>query len=135
MSGGDDTQAFKDFEAAGWSANAPRYGALTGRITARFADALLDAAPVRPGTPVPHPGRGARRAIALWHPPRRFESLGLPDGGREAAHVTPPLAFPPGPPAYRFSDESELRALLEGAALRDVRIETVDLTYEIDDVD
>ena len=39
-----DGEAFKDFEAAGWSANAAGYDRLTGRITARVADALLDAA-------------------------------------------------------------------------------------------
>jgi SAM-dependent methyltransferase len=39
-----DGEAFKDFEAAGWSANADGYDRLTGRITARVADALLDAA-------------------------------------------------------------------------------------------
>jgi SAM-dependent methyltransferase len=43
--GGDEhSQAFKAFEAAGWSANAPGYGRLTGRITGLVADALLDAA-------------------------------------------------------------------------------------------
>jgi SAM-dependent methyltransferase len=46
VSGADDSQAFKDFEAAGWSANAPGYGALTGRITAHVASTLLDAAAV-----------------------------------------------------------------------------------------
>ena len=212
----DDSQAFKDFEAAGWSANAPGYGALTGRITARFADALLDAARVGAGARVldagcghgelcaaaaargarplgidlaegmvraaqaahpqlefrvadaeelpfadgefdaalaaflvnhlPRPERGAselrrvvapggRVGVAMWDRPERVEFLGLLDAAMEAAHVNPPLAFPPGPPAYRFADEGELRSLLEGAGLRDVRIETVELTYEIDDVD
>lgn len=44
-----DGEAFKDFEAAGWSANADGYDRLTGRITARVADALLDAAGVAAG--------------------------------------------------------------------------------------
>ena len=212
----DDSDAFKDFEAAGWSANAPGYGALTGRITARFADRLLDAARVGPGTRVldagcghgdlcaaaaargartvgidlaegmvraaraahpeldfrvadaedlpfadgdfdaalaafvvnhqPHPERGARElqrvvapggrvAVAMWDRPERVEFLGLLDAAMQAAHVNPPLAFPPGPPAYRFADEGELRALLEGAGLRDIGIETVELTYAIEDVD
>jgi SAM-dependent methyltransferase len=58
VGGTDDSQAFKDFEAAGWSGNAAGYGQLTGRITARVADALLDAAGVRAGTRVLDVGCG-----------------------------------------------------------------------------
>src|SRR3954447_25782439 len=58
VSGADDSQAFKDFETAGWSANAARYGDLTGRITAHVADALLDAAGVKAGTRVLDVGCG-----------------------------------------------------------------------------
>ena len=40
--GGDQhSEAFKAFEAAGWSRNAPGYGRLTGRITALVSDVLL----------------------------------------------------------------------------------------------
>jgi hypothetical protein len=53
----------------------------------------------------------------------------------EAAHVNPPLAFPPGPPAYRFADEGELRGLLAGAGLEAVELTTVEVRYAIDDVD
>ena len=58
MDGADDSQAFKDFETAGWSANAARYGDLTGRITAHVAEALLDAAGVGAGTRVLDVGCG-----------------------------------------------------------------------------
>jgi ubiquinone/menaquinone biosynthesis C-methylase UbiE len=44
-----DGEAFKDFEAAGWSANADGYDRLTGRITGRMTAALLDAAAAPPG--------------------------------------------------------------------------------------
>jgi SAM-dependent methyltransferase len=216
VGGTDEHGAFKAFEVAGWSANAPGYGALTGQITARFADALLDAARVGPGTRVldagcghgdlcaaaaargakptgvdlaegmvraaqaahpqlefrvadaedlpfpdasfdaalaaflvnhlPHPERGAaelarvvaaggRVAVAMWDRPERVEFLGLLDAAMAAAHVNPPLAFPPGPPAYRFADEAQLRGLLEGAGLRGVEIRTVELRYPVDDVD
>jgi SAM-dependent methyltransferase len=216
VGGSDEHRAFKDFEAAGWSANAPGYGALTGRITARFAGPLLDAACVGPGTrvldagcghgdlcaaaaargartvgvdlaegmvraaqaahpglefrvadaedlPFPdasfdaalaaflvnhlaHPERGAqelarvvaaggRVAVAMWDRPERVEFLGLLDAAMEAAHVNPPLAFPPGPPAYRFADEGELRGLLEGAGLEAVDLTTLEVRYAIDDVD
>jgi ubiquinone/menaquinone biosynthesis C-methylase UbiE len=57
--GGDEhSQAFKDFEAAGWSASARGYERLTGRITARVADLLLDAAGVRDGARVLDVGCG-----------------------------------------------------------------------------
>src|SRR4051812_36020530 len=216
VSAADDSQAFKDFETAGWSANAARYGDLTGRITARVADALLDAARVAAGTRVldagwgrgdlcaaaaargarpvgvdlaegmvdaaraahpalefrrgdaedlpfeaasfdaalaaflvnhlPHPERGAaelgrvlgpggRVAVAMWGRPERVEFLGLFDAAMRAAHINRELAFPPGPPAFRFSDADELRGLLEGAGFADVAIAEVAFRYPIEDVD
>ena len=42
-------EQFKAFEAAGWSRRASTYGRVTGAITARFVDALLDAACVGAG--------------------------------------------------------------------------------------
>jgi ubiquinone/menaquinone biosynthesis C-methylase UbiE len=43
---------FKAFEAAGWSRRANTYGRVTGAITARFVDSLLNAARVGPGVRV-----------------------------------------------------------------------------------
>ena len=42
-------EEFKAFEAAGWSRRADTYARVTGAITARFVDALLDAACVGAG--------------------------------------------------------------------------------------
>jgi len=212
----DDSRAFKDFETAGWSANAARYGDLTGKITAHVADALLDAAGVQHGTRVldvgcgrgdlcaaaaargarpvgvdladgmidaartahpelefrrgdaedlplepksfdaalaaflvnhlPHPERGAtelrrvlapggRAAVAMWGRPERVEFLGLFDEAMRAANVNRELAFPPGPPAFRFADADELRALLEDAGFEDVEIDEVAFPYAIEDLD
>jgi hypothetical protein len=39
-------EEFKAFEATGWSRRASTYGHVTGAITARFVDSLLDAARV-----------------------------------------------------------------------------------------
>jgi hypothetical protein len=39
-------EAFKAFEAEGWSAQAATYGGLTGAITSRLAESLLDATSV-----------------------------------------------------------------------------------------
>jgi SAM-dependent methyltransferase len=217
MGGADgDNQAFKDFEAAGWSANAGGYGTLTGRITARLAEPLLAAARVGAGTRVldvgcghgdlcaaaaargaiatgvdlaegmldaaraahpditftlgdaealpfadasfdavlgafvvnhlPDPERGAaemarvvapggRVAVAMWDRPERVEFLGLLDAAMDAAHVERGMILPPGPPAYRFADEGELRGLLAGAGLADIAIETVEFSYAVADLD
>lgn len=61
-------QAFKAFEAEGWSAQAGSYGGLVGAITSRLAGSLLDAAGVRSGWRVldvaTGPGYVAERAAA-----------------------------------------------------------------------
>ncbi|MEA2289844.1 MAG: hypothetical protein QOD55_1841 [Solirubrobacteraceae bacterium] len=214
MDGDEHSQAFKDFEAAGWTANAGGYERLTGRITARVADALLDAAAVGPRTRVldvgcgpghlsaaaaargarptgvdlaegmvaracrnhpaldflqadaealpfaatafdaavaafvvnhlPRPERaaaelrrvlrpGGRLVVAMWDQPERVAFLGLVDEAMRLAGVRPDAAVPPGPPAFRFADEAELRALLEGAGLRDVTVEEIRFAEPIGD--
>ena len=59
-------QAFKALERAGWSEKAQSYGLLTGRITARLVEPLLDAAGAAAGMHVldvgTGPGYAARRA-------------------------------------------------------------------------
>jgi SAM-dependent methyltransferase len=44
-----DAANFKAFEAQGWTAQAGTYGELSGQVTSRFAEPLLDAAGVRHG--------------------------------------------------------------------------------------
>ncbi|MEA2385208.1 MAG: hypothetical protein QOH72_5179 [Solirubrobacteraceae bacterium] len=78
---------------------------------------------------------GGRVAVAMWDRPERVEFLGLFDAAMRAANINRTLAFPPGPPAFRFADKGELRALLEGAGLHDVRIAPVRFTYAIADLD
>jgi SAM-dependent methyltransferase len=64
-----DLDAFNAFEAEGWQRQAPTYGQFMGRVTARLADPLLDAASVGSGTrlldvatgPGYIAGRGAER--------------------------------------------------------------------------
>jgi 2-polyprenyl-3-methyl-5-hydroxy-6-metoxy-1,4-benzoquinol methylase len=59
-------EAVKALERAGWGEKAGSYGLLTGRITARFVEPLLDAAGVAPGMRVldvgTGPGHAAERA-------------------------------------------------------------------------
>src|SRR5204862_56573 len=45
-----EAEAFKGVEAAGWDAKAPTSERLTGRVTARVVESLLDAAVVERGT-------------------------------------------------------------------------------------
>ena len=45
----EDAARFKAFEAEGWTAQAGTYGELSGLVTRRFAEPLLDAAGVRHG--------------------------------------------------------------------------------------
>lgn len=54
----DEATAFKAFERDGWSEKAASYGRLTGRITRRLAEPLLDAAGVSAGTRVLDVGSG-----------------------------------------------------------------------------
>jgi SAM-dependent methyltransferase len=64
--GAASAQAFKAVERAGWSEKAETYGLLTGRITVRIVDPLLDAAGAAAGMHVldvgTGPGYAARRA-------------------------------------------------------------------------
>jgi ubiquinone/menaquinone biosynthesis C-methylase UbiE len=50
--------AYKALERAGWGARAQTYGDLTGRVTARFVEPLLDAAAVSAGMEVLDVGTG-----------------------------------------------------------------------------
>jgi SAM-dependent methyltransferase len=60
----DAASRFSAFEAAAWSERAESYGRLTGRITARVADTLLDAAGVGSGTRVLDVGCGPGVVLA-----------------------------------------------------------------------
>jgi SAM-dependent methyltransferase len=214
VDGDADSQAFKDFEAAGWSANADGYARLTGRITAHVAGALLDAARAGPGVRLldvgcgpgglgvaaaargarttgvdlaegmvaaarrlhpeldfrhadaealpfpdgrfdaavaafvvnhlPRPERaaaelarvlaaGGRAVVAMWGQPERVEFLGLFDRAMREARVRPADAIPPGPPAFRFADDEQLRALLAGAGLASVTVESIAFTCPVAD--
>jgi SAM-dependent methyltransferase len=76
---------------------------------------------------------GARVAVAMWDQPERVAFLGLLDEAIRAAGVRPEAAMPPGPPAFRFADEGELRRLLQGAGLECPVVHEVRFTYAIAD--
>ena len=205
----------KELERSGWAKKADSYGLLTGRITARFVEPLLDAAGVGPGTRLldvgTGPGDAARRAtergatatgvdiagpvvelarkrhggvrflradaeelpfadrsfdalvcnFAINHLPqperaiREFARVVVPGGGIalttwdltgrnrflglladaiQAAGVTAPEA-PAGSDPYRFADNDEFRALLQGAGLADIGVRSLSLIHHVSDAD
>jgi SAM-dependent methyltransferase len=206
-------EAFKAFEAEGWSAQAGTYGELTGAITSRLAESLLDAVCVRcdwrvldvatgPGyvaesaavrgarvvgidiaegmlelarqrvadvellcadaerlpfddasfdavvggfviNHLPDPQRavaeaarvlvsGGQVALSVWDRPERMRVIGVVTEAIDAAGVDRGEVVPAGgPDPYRFADEGEFRALLEGAGLVGVAVRTVELTHTV----
>jgi ubiquinone/menaquinone biosynthesis C-methylase UbiE len=102
-------EEFKAFEAAGWSRRADTYGRVTGAITARFVDPLLDAAGVGAGMRVldvaTGPGHAAAAAAA-----RGAEPVGvdISEGMLAVARRHhPQLDFRPGDAeALPFADAS-----------------------------
>jgi len=210
---------FKAFEAEGWTAQAATYGDLSGQVTSRFAEALLDAAAVQHGdrtldvatgpgyvaeraasrgalalgidiaegmlavarerhpeiefrrtdaedlpfeansfdcvvgnfvvNHLPRPERamaevhrvlaaGGGCAFSVWDGPegmpvmaligRSIDAVGVEEDERAAG-------IPPGPDPYRFADPSEFHALLEGAGLSEVAVESVDLVHRVTDAE
>jgi SAM-dependent methyltransferase len=70
---------------------------------------------------------GGRAALSWWDGPARTRVSGVfYDALAEAGVVTPA-----GPSPFRFSDDSELRALLTIAGLEEVTVRTVAWTYPI----
>ena len=120
-----DATNFKQFEARVWTAQAGTYGELSGQVTSRFAEPLLDAAGVRHGDRVLDVATGhgyvaeraeARGAIPLGidiadgmvalarrnHPELEFtvgdaEDLPLEDGGFDAVVGNFVINHLPGP--------------------------------------
>jgi hypothetical protein len=71
----------------------------------------------------------------MWDQPERVAFLGLLDAAMDAARVERGLLLPPGPAAYRFADDAELRALLEGAGLEAVEVGAIEFAYTVASLD
>ena len=91
---------------------------------------------------LPHPERaasewrrvlapGGRVAVAMWDQPERVAFLGLLDAAMDAAKVERGLLLPPGPAAYRFADDAELRALLTIAGFGEPTVRPLTWTHRI----
>jgi SAM-dependent methyltransferase len=209
----DAGEAFKEFESDGWTAQADTYRNLTGAITSRLAEPLLDAAGVCPGQRVldvatgpgyvaasaasrgalpvgidlaegmldiarrrhpalrfvradaeqlpfddgsfeavvggfvvnhlPNPDRaaaeaarvlrtGGRVAFSVWDRPERMRVIGLARDAILAAGAEREAPIPSGgPDPYRFADASAFEALLLGAGLVDVIVESVETSHRV----
>jgi ubiquinone/menaquinone biosynthesis C-methylase UbiE len=105
----DGAEEFKAFEAAGWSRRASTYGRVSGAITARFAEPLLEAAGVGPGMRVldvaTGPGHVASAAAARGAKPIGVD---IAEGMLAVARRDhPQLDFRPGDAeALPFADSS-----------------------------
>jgi SAM-dependent methyltransferase len=86
-----DAAAFKAFEAEGWQARAGGYDRLTGAVTARAADPLLDAVQAGPGTRLLDVATGTGRlAAAAADRGARVTGIDLAEGMLEAARARRP---------------------------------------------
>ena len=70
-------------------------------------------------------GKDGRTATTVWDAPERNRYLGVMFDAIGEAGATPPPDLPPGPPIFRFADESLFAQLLEDAGFADVTVETV----------
>ena len=74
---------------------------------------------------------GGRAGVTMWDEPGRARFIGVFTDAVAESGAGPPPGVPPGPPVFRFSDEAELRALLEGAGLERVEIETIGFSLQL----
>jgi SAM-dependent methyltransferase len=75
---------------------------------------------LKPGGPI---------ALSTWDVPERAMIFGVILGAIEDAGAAPPAEVPPGPPFFRFSNDSEFRSLLRDAAFESVNVQTVDFRH------
>lgn len=78
---------------------------------------------------------GGRLALSTWDVPARTRLLGVFMEAAHQAGATPTPGIPEGPPFFRFAEESEFKALLEGVGLTDVAVRTVTFTYRVGGAD
>jgi SAM-dependent methyltransferase len=78
---------------------------------------------------------GGRAAFTVWEGAPRSRLITLLAEAVEAAGVEATGVLPAGPDAFRFAIESEFAALLSGAGLQDVGVDTIELVHEGDDAE
>lgn len=91
-----------------------------------FAEPLKSFANMRRGL-----RRGARLTFACWREPKSNPWLMLPfeETCRHVPRPAAPAAGEPGP--FAFADAQRVRDILDGAGLRDIRLQAVELSLDI----
>lgn len=79
------------------------------------------------------PGGGL--GLSVWGPPERTRWLGIAGEALAEEGVRRPDLVEAGPPADRFGDPDEIRALLRDAGLREVRAQVVSFAVTVPDAD
>lgn len=74
---------------------------------------------------------GGAVAYSVWDRPERNRINGVVADAIDDVGVERPPEVAAGPDSYRFSDDREFEALLSGAGLEQVEVETVGLTLEV----
>jgi ubiquinone/menaquinone biosynthesis C-methylase UbiE len=90
------------------------------RATAEFARVLVP---------------GGRLALTAWDVPEQARFLGVFLDAVAAAGASPPGDLPQGPDFFRFSRDEEFVALLRGAELENIEVETIAFTLPISSAD
>jgi ubiquinone/menaquinone biosynthesis C-methylase UbiE len=78
---------------------------------------------------------GGRLALTTWDAPGKARFLGVFLDAVAAAGATAPRNIPQGPDFFRFSHEEEFGALLRGAGLENVEVETIAFKHPISSAD
>jgi SAM-dependent methyltransferase len=73
---------------------------------------------------------GGRVAVAMWGPFERVALLGLPARAAAVAGIADDDG-PAGPDSLRFTDAAELARLLEGAGLRELKLDEIAYTLPV----
>jgi SAM-dependent methyltransferase len=76
-----------------------------------------------------------RLALSWWDLPSRARLQGLFVDALREVGAAPPPSVPVGPPIFRYSEDSELRRLLEGAGLLGVEIQQYPNTHRVDSIE
>ncbi len=90
------------------------------RATAEFARVLVP---------------GGRLALTAWDVPEQARFLGVFLDAVAAAGASPPGDLPRGPDFFRFSRDEEFAALLRGAELENIEVETIAFTLPVSSAD
>jgi ubiquinone/menaquinone biosynthesis C-methylase UbiE len=78
---------------------------------------------------------GGAVAYSIWDRPERNRFMGVVSDAVGDVGVEPVREVAEGPDPYRFSDDAEFEALLRGAGIDEVQVETISMTLTIADAD